>query len=113
MVNPAPMPNRHAQTSNHGLCPTSAKPSVPLPTIRQIPHTRWCRCTPLSLTTLPGHHDARGLRPIRALVRMNPKAARNATRTRKIPWRSSATRSLQNCERAEPTARASLPAARG
>src|ERR1700678_2609582 len=43
-----------------------------------MPHTRWCRCRPLSVVTLPGHQLTRGLRIRRALVRMNRNAARNA-----------------------------------
>ena len=43
-----------------------------------MPHTRWCRCTPPLVLTLPGHHGTRGLRPSRALVRMNRNAPRNA-----------------------------------
>ena len=56
---------------------------TPAPIIAPIPHTRWCRCTPLSLTTLPGHQGTRGLRISRADRRMNPNDPMKPTNTRK------------------------------
>ena len=61
-----------AAMSNQGLVPKLANPIVPAAIIVQIPNTRWWRWTPLSLTTLPGHQEKRGLRMIRVLMRMNP-----------------------------------------
>src|SRR4051812_48686352 len=52
-----------------------------------MPQTRWWRCTPLSLTTLPGHQVKRGLRLSRALRRMKAKEPRKATSTRNRAWR--------------------------
>src|SRR3954454_16024605 len=76
------MPNATAQISTPGLLSSTANAIAPPTSISQIPHTRWCRCTPPS-TTLPGHHGTFGLRDSRALVRMKANDARNATKTRK------------------------------
>ena len=77
-VSPAPIPNRAASTSFHGLTALTAKPRKPLVRMSTMPHTRWCRCSPPLVLTLPGHHGTRGLRMSRALVRMNRNDARNA-----------------------------------
>jgi hypothetical protein len=60
---------------------------VPAIIIATIPKTRWCRWTPLSLTTLPGHQGTLGLRISRVLMRMKAKERMNPSRTRKTPWR--------------------------
>ena len=70
-MNPAPTPNVAARISFHGLTGFTANPRKPDSRISTIPHTRWCRCRPDSVVTLPGHHGTRGLRISRALVRMN------------------------------------------
>ena len=51
-----------------------------------MPHTRWCRCSPELVSTLPGHHDTCA-RIIRALVRMKRNETRKASRTRKAASR--------------------------
>ena len=45
-------------------------------------------CTPLSDTTLPGHHGTRGLRIRRVERRMNPNAPTNPINIRKRNRRS-------------------------
>ena len=67
-VKPAPTPNPIAITCHQGDCSGAAKARKPQTSIRQMPHTRWCRCTPPSVCTPPGHHDT--LRVSRALVRI-------------------------------------------
>src|SRR4051795_3189356 len=53
-----------------------------------IPKKRWCTCTPLSDTTLPGHHGTRGLRIRRVDRRMNPNADTKPISMRKRNRRS-------------------------
>jgi len=77
--------------STQGRVPAEANPTVPARIIRQIPNTRWWRWTPLSLTTLPGHQDTRGLRISRVLMRMKANETMNPTSTRKMPSRLSPT----------------------
>src|SRR5512133_1228491 len=54
-----------------------------------MPKTRWWMWTPLSETTLPGHHGTRGLRISRVLMRMKAKERMKPTSTRKMPSRCS------------------------
>ncbi len=61
---------------------------MPAIIIVTIPKTRWWRWTPLSLTTLPGHHGTLGLRISRVLMRMKAKERMKPTRTRKRPCSS-------------------------
>src|SRR4051794_28766979 len=53
-----------------------------------IPKNRWCTCTPLSDTTLPGHPGTRGLRIRRVDRRMNPNADTKPTSISKRNRRS-------------------------
>jgi hypothetical protein len=64
---------------------------VPAIIIATIPKARWCTWTPLSLTTLPGHHGTRGLRISRVLIRMKEKESRKPTSTMNTAWLSLAT----------------------
>ena len=71
------MPNTTAQNPYQNDDSTE-KPTVPPSIIATIPKTRWCTWTPLSETTLPGHHGTFGLRISRVERRMKPNDARNA-----------------------------------
>ena len=74
---------------------------MPATIIVTIPKTRWCRCTPLSLTTLPGHQGTLGLRISRVLMRMKAKEPMKPTSTRKSPCSSCWTRLAQKSEKIE------------
>ena len=75
------MPNSTAERYIQMPESKNQKPSVPEIPIRMMPNTRWWRCTPLSLTTLPGHQGTRGLRIRRVLRRMKPNEPRKPTST--------------------------------
>jgi hypothetical protein len=61
------MPKAIAVMCHHGDCSGTAKARKPESIMRQMPQTRWWRCTP-PLSTPPGHHET--LRVSRALVRI-------------------------------------------
>ena len=67
-VKPAPIPKPMAITCHHGDCSGAANDRKPQKSMSRMPHTRWCRCTPPSVSTPPGHHET--LRVSRALVRI-------------------------------------------
>jgi hypothetical protein len=77
------MPNSAARISVHGLTGRVTNPRKPVSISSTIPHTRWCRCSPPLVVTLPGHHVTFGLRISRALVRMNRNEIRNAASSTK------------------------------
>src|SRR3954471_996275 len=85
------MPNATAAISIQGdWASSSAKPSVPPISIRTMPNTRWWRCNPPSVVTLPGHHGTFGLRMRRALVRMKRKEMRKAAKSSRTLVRTAA-----------------------
>ena len=80
MVKPAPTPNAIAVRFHHGDASGTANPRKPASIIRQMPQTRWWTCTPLPVSTPPGHHET--LRVSRALVRIDRNDTTNAASTR-------------------------------
>ncbi len=66
-----------------------------------MPKTRWCRWTPLSLTTLPGHHGTLSLRISRVLILMKAKERMNPVRTKNRPCSSCSTSWFQKFEKIE------------